>query len=156
MLQYLKDVPLEDSADWLSQSTTIGEVSLNARRALRENDDEAESEMLERWENLLRAKAETMMNDFSFKEADVLRLIQELAERQESLSEVLTDGFSRKFLPKFAFNTGSKICHSVRDEWYTACGLEWRMKGDIVLTNEIPEEGRLCAAPSCLKALRSK
>ena len=159
VLKYLREVPMEDSHQWMNQasSASLEEITLQAAANL-----DPGSEQVVAKEDIEKIVIEALG-------ADVMSLAREAVESASMVKEILLDvkqrsvemnehwahELARRFLPKYLINRTSHKLHVVKDAHATYCGFEYRLARDVDFTNVLKGNIPKCEAPGCSKRLES-
>ena len=158
ILRYLRDVPLEDSPQWLNQATdknSLEEIVQTASDLVREYSPKVAVSEIEKVivSSLETTTAEVLLCANEAKD-DIASVVAQLKERQIEVNDQWAAELSRRFLPKFVLNCSTNKVHAVRDAYTTGCGFEFRntrVTRDFMFLNNVQDGQSRCEAQGCIK-----
>ena len=158
ILRYLREVPLEGSAQWLSQSMSVEEVVTHTTNLLKVDENEGAREAVTKAvQDALEAVSSELHHKAEAARDEIDGVLAALKEKSIAMEDRWADELSRRFLPRFVLNTSSSIVHAVKDAFTTGCGKEFRNTTEFLFLNEAPDphtsSNRLCEGAGCLKIL---
>ena len=156
ILKYLRDLPLEESESWVTESAgrkhALDEILLHTSEQVCAQHKSVRVKDVERIVNTaLQSYTSEVLLTFEKEKSDILEMIDSLKTQKLALDDVWAAELSRRFLPKFVKNFNSRTIHAVRDEMTSGCGFEWRNSKECILCNSIEEGFHKCEKAGCSK-----
>ena len=154
ILRYLRDAPLEESENWVSDAATkvqaLDEIYLQTTSQMqRQGVKQKDVERIVH--NALKAHSTDVLLTFEKEKQDIVAIVDSLKTQKIVMDDRWAAELSRRFLPKYVKNLSSKILHTVRDEFSAGCGFEWRNSKEYMLCHTAEGDFHKCEKQGCTK-----